>query len=210
MSKKRVSVGILITPSDADIAAYLNDLKDHRQKIATHLSALLVANETNQKIVLPDFKNTIFQQKEEPKMQQNGLLFGSGSATQDANKKWQYGWQVRGNRGEYIEGSVVSVSFTRPEIVLIIQKMQENHLKISTYLKALIRHYMSDSSEEQSITTNREITRLLQDYYLLQGKTGIEKETTITTEKKLLPEIVDSFQEDPEISFDKNPLLGYI
>ena len=56
MSSKRISVGILITPSDADIAAYLNSLRDSGQKPAKWLSGMLIANETGDEFPIPDFQ----------------------------------------------------------------------------------------------------------------------------------------------------------
>ena len=212
MSSKRISVGILITPSDADIAAYLNSLRDSGQKPAKWLSGMLIANETGDEFPIPDFRGEKFQKKpisQTPVSGGNGLLFGTGTSFDEplVSDKWEYGWQVRGPKGEIVEGTVVSVSFCRPEVVAILRSMKENHLKIATYLKALMRHNMS--LKGTPITEIR-LDQIMREYYLKRGRNekGTESPIFIDPIPAPQPSGFDppAFEEDAE----KNPLLGYI
>lgn len=211
MSSKRISVGILITPSDADIAAYLNSLRDAGEKPATWLSGMLIANEIGEDFPIPDFRNQTFQVKKRSaaQAQNSGLLFGSGSTVQTSEPEhWEYGWQVRGPHGEIVEGTVVSVSFCRPEVVAILRKMKENHLKIATYLKALIRHNMALEKRPFSV---KDLDRILREYYLKLGKGKSAVNQVIIDDppqpaKPQEPSFSSAFEETSE----KNPLLDYI
>lgn len=211
MPSRRISVGILITPSDADIAAYLNSLRDSGQKPAKWLSGMLIANEIGDDFPIPDFRGEQFQKKSAAKTSaNNGLLFGSGSSFDEpmVSDKWEYGWQVRGPKGEIIEGTVVSVSFCRPEVVAILRSMRENHLKIATYLKALMRHNMALKGTP---VTEFRLNQIMREYYLKKGRSEKEKESAIFLDPAPVPAPTIS---DPMPVFDdnaeKNPLLGYI
>lgn len=215
MATKRISVGILITPSDADIAAYLNSLRDSGKKPAKWLSGMLIANETGEDFPIPDFRGETFQNKQTttPSSSGGGLLFGSGNSSADlsASDKWEYGWQVRGPHGEIVEGTVVSVSFCRPEVVSILNTMKENHLKIATYLKALMRHNMS--LEGRPVTDSR-LDQIMREYYLNRGRRSnatsqailLDPDPTPSTFTTPSPTAPSSFEESGE----KNPLLDYI
>lgn len=206
MSSNRISVGILITPADADIAAFFNDLRTKGQKPAKWLSGMLIANEKHLKFPIPDHRGESFM-KATPKSNAPAppILFGSGTSsaeTQEETGKWKYGWQVRGSKGEIIEGTVVSVSFCRPEIIAIIQQMQHDHLKISTYLKALIRHNMSHDTP--AVIDERNLTQIMQEYYLEQSRKSKAPPAPVPEETPVV--------EEPIVFDDveKNPLLGYI
>lgn len=211
MSSKRISVGILITPSDADIAAYLNSLRDAGEKPAKWLSGMLIANEIGNDFPIPDFRNQTFKPKIIHSSPQNtGLLFGSGSTVQTSSspEHWDYGWQVRGPHGEIIEGTVVSVSFCRPEVVAILRKMRENNLKISTYLKALMRHNMA---LDGPLVSADGLDQIIREYYLKLGKNSQQNNQIIidkASEPSPVPKINShtAFDETSE----KNPLLDYI
>lgn len=211
MPSKRISVGILITPSDADIAAYLNSLRDSGQKPAKWLSGMLIANETGEEFPIPDFRGEQFQKKSVPKSPaNNGLLFGSGSSFDEpmVTDKWEYGWQVRGPKGEIVEGTVISVSFCRPEVVAILRSMRENHLKIATYLKALMRHNMALKGTP---VTEFRLNQIMREYYLKKGRPEKGEDSLIFLNPVSVPapavsDPVPVFDDDTE----KNPLLGYI
>lgn len=204
MPPKRVNVGILITPSDADIAAYLNSLRDAGQKPVKWLSGMLVANDVGEEFPIPDYRNAQFPPKPSATPPAptggTGLLFGTGASFNQTPGKWEYGWQVRGSKGEIIEGTVVSVVFCRPEVVAILNSLRENHLKIATYLKALMRHNMSLRGTPVSMAG---LDQILRENYL--GKKESEP-IVIDPGPKMkppTPEIID-------LNAEKNPLLDYI
>ena len=161
MSRQRLNVGVLITAQDADIAAFFNILLQAGQRPAKWLSAMLVAKIMEIPFSIPNLRNSEFcKPLKEPTP---SILFGNGSA----GEKPRYGWQVRGSHGEIIEGSVVNLSFCRPEIIQIILQMRKNEIRSSTYLKELIRHDMECGETEM---TEKDVDRLLREYYLECGR----------------------------------------
>ena len=170
MSKHRYNVGILITAHDADIAAYLNFLLSNKQTPAMWLSAMVVAYEMGKPFSIPDFRSAEFPKDPSPSPAVPGplgaapLIFGTGSTIQQKPKdKWGYGWQVRGNNGEFVQGSVVNISFCRPEVIHILQGMRQKDFKIASFLKELMRQNMSLSD---SYRTEVDAKELLRVFYL--------------------------------------------
>lgn len=170
MSKHRYNVGLLMTASDADVAAYLNFLFSNKQTPAKWLSAMLVANEQNIPFPIPDFSGSTFTPAAPAPNKPSSisaapqLIFGTGSTIrQDTPDKWGYGWQVRGKQGEAIKGSVINVSFCRPEIVQMLYGMRNDGYKIASFIKELIKNNMTVGGD---YVTEAQASSLLRFHYL--------------------------------------------
>lgn len=232
MSKHRYNVGILITAHDADIAAYLNFLLSNKQTPAMWLSAMVVAYEMGKTFSIPDFRSAEFSKDSSPTHAVLGplgaapLIFGTGSTIQQKSKdKWGYGWQVRGNNGEFVQGSVVNVSFCRPEVIRILQGMRQKDYKIASFLKELMRQNMSLTDSYRTEADARELLRvfyLSNSSRLTLNSTPLPGSSDVSAEGRQvehaptseLPHSTGKVPDDeiaaPPPDEDDNPLLAYI
>lgn len=233
MSKNRLNVGLLMTKGDADIAAYLNSLRDADELPARWLSAMVTANQLGIPFSIADYRGARFSSPQKTQQQSvNQMMFGSGSSISAAQKlsKWLYGWQVRGRQGEVVEGTVVNVSFCRPEVISALKEMRSSGVASATFLKELIRSCMASDATP---TAASELDGILRQGYLAFGKNKAvnaapeitdapspapqtkpkPKKTTVRSPKKTEKPIEESepIAEPASMDFeDANPLLDYI
>lgn len=145
MEVKHPTVGIMITPSDKDIAAWFNMMRGHNPSkwIAGMLAAWEMGETLSAGVVcIPKATPT------PPTPMGKVPLFGTGTA-QVQNTAPKYGWTVKGRNGEYVVGSVINVSIARQELAPIITKLKASRTQLAPFIKALIRAGITVGDENQ-------------------------------------------------------------
>ena len=159
----RLTIGIMITKDDLDIAAWFNMMKREGQNASKCIAGMFAAYDMGEMLdagevacspIAPTSAtpstiapNRATSSNNRPQT----LLFGSGKATASAQSKptaskYSYGWTVKGPNGEYIVGSVINVSIARQEILPVIAKVRSNGHQLAPFVKALIRQSIAVSS----------------------------------------------------------------
>jgi len=120
---KRLNIGVYIGPDDLDIAAWFNLLRDNDLSRAKWIKGLLAAYSLDKSLDI------------------GTISFASLSENNTAaeNDKFGYGWQVKGQNGEFVQGSVVNISIGKSEVVPILEEAWTNNRHLATFIKALIR-----------------------------------------------------------------------
>lgn len=126
---KRTNIGIYISPTDKDIAAWFNLLERNHQSRSRWIQGLLAAYSLNRplRIGVVDKRAPLVQ---------NGPDQGD---TVPSSGHFAYGWHVRGPNREFVIGSVVNVSIRNDEIKTTLDEAWENGHKLAPFIKALIR-----------------------------------------------------------------------
>lgn len=111
-------------------------LKANKLPISTWTSYVVLAFVFDQNLDIGTVN--IEKKKESP---QASLMFGFGN-TQSGSKEAKRGWNVRGIRGEYIEGSIITVPIYKEEVAFALKKLKEKRVPYSSAVKNLIRKYL--------------------------------------------------------------------
>jgi len=137
---KRISIGIYISPIDADIAAWFNLLKRSGQSYTRWIKALLAAYALNDsvRIGVIDRKAPLIRGK-------NGE---PGRNTVEKKGGFHYGWQIRGPDGEYVIGSTINVCVPKQDLQPILEEAWSNGHKLSTFVKSLIRKNLKAADKD--------------------------------------------------------------
>ena len=220
----RLTIGIMITKDDLDIAAWFNMMKREGQNASKWIAGMFAAYDMGEMLdagevacrpIAPTSAtpstiapNRATSSNNRPQT----LLFGSGKATASAQSKptaskYSYGWTVKGPNGEYIVGSVINVSIARQEILPVIAKVRSNGHQLAPFVKALIRQSIAASSIERPPSINS--LNQIFARYLLSSK--MKSPAAVKPEPKIEPVIKPEPKQEPTESHKpKNPLLQYI
>lgn len=216
---KRMTIGIMITKDDLDIAAWFNMMKREGQNASKWIAGMFAAYDMGEildagavaacSLLHPKSPSQPVISGNRPQSSPNRpqtLLFGSGKAVtsapvKPAASKFNYGWTVKGPNGEYIVGSVINVSIARQEILPIIDRIRSSGHQLAPFVKALIRQSIAREESERPPSINA--LNQIFARFLLSAKPE-------PVQPKVIP-VAPAPQPKPEATQKpKNPLLRYI
>lgn len=221
----RLTIGVMITKDDLDIAAWFNMMKREGQNASKWIAGMFAAYEIGEMLnagsvaIAPLNPPLSSPPKISPSHAQSSsnrsqtLLFGSGKAgisaqTQKSSSKYSYGWTVKGPNGEYVVGSVVNVSIARQEILPIIDQVRKEGHQLAPFVKALIRQSIAIADFDRPPSINA-LNQIFARFLLSQKKSTpatqpIPKIETQSSQKQQTTPISGGTTKP------KNPLLQYI
>ena len=158
-----VSVNITITAEDQSIANWFNYLKLHNKSISKWVSGLIAAEQLGQ----TPFHLSSVQPDNLPQMitYNHFPMFGCGLASDPSSVIRPDSHQVRGEHGEFIVGSSITLSFSRTEIVKFLNQLKSDHYSPVIYIKALIQKNLESLPSAPELT-DKIIDNALRDYLL--------------------------------------------
>ena len=136
MEKKAQYLYIYFTKDDQDVLAWANMIRNNNLNLSTWIQAVLVAENSRAKLdigaVCPPT-----QYPSKPPKPTNSSLFGDDSTGQ--NKAKSPGWNVRGENGMLIPGSILPIKVMRNSAQAVVNDMKRQHKRMGAYTKAVIR-----------------------------------------------------------------------
>lgn len=136
MAKKKLSVGISLMENDKDIIAWLNMMREENQKVRTWVQAILLAELAG---IPLDAGGVYVPPKAKPKAKSSNILFGDDTTASKPKVK-KASWEVKGDSGEFVVGSMLVIVISRPVILEALERA--NRSKTSTYIKAVLRKHI--------------------------------------------------------------------
>lgn len=239
MALKPCNIGLMIGRGDEDIAAWFNLLKEGGQSRSRWISALLVAYKNEEDIDIGSVYIPPVKQNEPPtspnidhihtKSAPN-LLFGVGNSQHQPTPpnqqitpvKFQYGWHIKGLRGEYIVGSVINVRISKKKAIMVINQVKESGERVATFVKILIRKHLRFEGENRLPDENKALEILLLHSIALETHVDSfnnappveETQTSVSSTPAptitLSAEKTEIVAEPKEPKASPNPLLSYI
>ena len=221
----RLTIGIMITKDDLDIAAWFNLMKREGQNVSKWIAGMFAAYEMGEMLdagavavvsldpLSPSPPKISPSRIQSSTNRPQTLLFGSGQVGTSAPakkpaSKYSYGWTVKGPNGEYVVGSVINVSIARQEILPVIDRVRKDGHQLAPFVKALIRQSIaiSDSDRPPSINALNQIFAR----FLLSQKKPTPTTQPIPKEESQMPQKQQTKPSPEAQAKPKNPLLQYI
>lgn len=175
---KRVNIGVYIGQEDSDIAAWFNLLQENKQNRARWVQGLFAAYAIHKSLPIGMVNPyaPLIRNEEVGESRGEGPMFGLGSSQSEILRRdrYGYGWQIRGPHREFIIGSVINISISKAEILLVIEEAWKNGHNLATFLKALIRKNLIYG--EQSVPPRLEtLQKVLSEYIVLQNSKKVKE-----------------------------------
>ena len=138
---------IILTEQDKDICAWINMLIAGNQSPRQWIQAILIAHENglNLDAGCVSLKEETRYAIEVPA--ESFMIFDNDNKNE---KKYQYSWTNRGPHGKYIPGSILNITITRSAVAMVIQNIKQRGLRVSPYVKAILRLYFQVSKDNET------------------------------------------------------------
>lgn len=214
--KKSISIGILITKKDKEIADWLNMLLKEEMNPRTWVQALLLTEIVGKPI---DAGGVYIPQNVKPSSHNGTLMFGDDTEDDEmlSTTNQGRGRNCRGPNGEFVIGSVFTIRITRPIMLNAIEYLKDRNKKIAPYIKFSIRQQLRILPQGPNQPPNE---RDIQDIFIIyedffskkkrkpQNKEAIAEKQLLTSKPK--PVEITQLHQAGKPEKKKNPLLNYI
>lgn len=135
MSKAQY-INICFSDRDKELIAWANMIREDGQSVNSWVQAILLAEAVGADIDA----GAVYVPKNRVKPAPRGsVMFGDDRKPAKPKNKTASGWQVRGDNGEIVAGSIISIRVTRPVILGLLDNLRQSRSRIGPYAKAILR-----------------------------------------------------------------------
>lgn len=135
MSKSQY-INICFSDKDKELIAWANMIREDNQSVNTWVQAVLLADAVGEPLDV----GSVYVPRARGKAASAGIMmFGDDRKSSKTRDKTTSGWQVRGENGEIVAGSIISIRVTRPVMTALLENLHRSHKRIGPYAKAVLR-----------------------------------------------------------------------
>lgn len=176
MSKSQY-INICFSDRDKELITWANMIRDDGQSVNTWIQAVLLAEAVGE----PLDAGAVYIPKSRPKAASAGsLMFGDDRKSAQSGEEKRSGWQIRGENGEIIAGSIISIRVTRPVIVSLIDSLLQSHRRLGPYAKAVLRKKIRKLDSGTNVPPDesqvQDIFALYEDRYVTNARPKMQAE----------------------------------
>lgn len=179
MSKPQY-INICFLDRDKELIAWANMIRENGQSINTWVQAILLAEAVGENLDA----GAVFIPKSKPKASSvSAAMFGDDRSSAEAKEKKSSGWQIRGENGEIVAGSIISIRVTRPVMTALLDSLSQSHKRIGPYAKAVVRRKIRKLGSGPDVPPDesqaQDIFALYEDRYITDAGRQEKDEPTV-------------------------------